>query len=400
MKKPIQPLLSIHVVWHPDFVEGQRLARKMLDRFQGDPLHDLNLRVGIPVLFPSMSAADGQAPQPIDAEQSELTAVVVLVNASLVGSPEWIEYFRVLERLAAKHALRTLLVPVIFDGNDLRALGTKIQAIRLDKWHCVDQEIAEARFFALLLHQLCRMLRVHLDAELEKTDSEAYLEAYLRKVQVFLSHSKHDSFGEPLALSLRKCIHDDLDLGSFFDLVDISPGLPFDDVILHSVRRSAIVVIHTDSYATREWCRREALEAKLHGRPIVVANCLADREERGFPYLGNVPVVRVNPTEPGRLIHVVVRLLEEILKQLLWEGRTRKYVAQKKPGVEFVSSWPELLTLVRIGRASAGSKSKRGPLTLVYPDPPLSNEEERLFEALLPGTDLKSFRQWQAATGL
>ena len=106
MKKPIQPLLSIHVVWHPDFVEGQRLARKMLDRFQGDPLHDLNLRVGIPVLFSSMSAADGQAPQPIDAEQSELTAVVVLVNASLVGSPEWIEYFRVLERLAAKHALR------------------------------------------------------------------------------------------------------------------------------------------------------------------------------------------------------------------------------------------------------------------------------------------------------
>jgi hypothetical protein len=56
-----------------------------------------------------------------------------------------------------------------------------------------------------------------------------------------------------------------------------------------------MVAIHTDSYSSREWCRREIIEAKRWNVPLVVANGISNLDERGFPYMGNVPVVRLEP---------------------------------------------------------------------------------------------------------
>ncbi|NVL83801.1 TIR domain-containing protein, partial [Escherichia coli] len=79
------------------------------------------------------------------------------------------------------------------------------------------------------------------------------------------------------------------ELQTFFDANDIAPGHKFALEIFNSIEHSALVVVRTDAYASREWCRREVIEAKRRARPIVVIDALTKAEERGFPYLGNVP---------------------------------------------------------------------------------------------------------------
>ena len=48
------------------------------------------------------------------------------------------------------------------------------------------------RFIFELTYETCRMLRHYLERLKHPNDGEAELELYLKKVQIFLSHSKHD----------------------------------------------------------------------------------------------------------------------------------------------------------------------------------------------------------------
>lgn len=121
-----------------------------------------------------------------------------------------------------------------------------------------------------------RMLRTMLEGDPD-------LASHMKKVRVFLSHSKHDDFGERVARRIRDWLHDDVQLSVFLDIVDIPAGLPPDDVLEKEVRRSAVLVVYSDSFSSREWCGREVLVAKESDRPIVVADCIEDLDERAFP---------------------------------------------------------------------------------------------------------------------
>ena len=175
-------------------------------------------------------------------------------------------------------------------------------------------------------------------------EEEEELKQYLKKVEIFLSHSKHDPNGERIARLIRDALFRGDGLESFFDVHDIPAGLRFNKVLLQKVKVSAVVAIHTDSYSSREWCRREIIEAKRWNVPLVVTNCLSDLDERGFPYMGNVPVVRMDPTAADRIEYVIGRLLDEVLKDFLW----RCWVAvggSVETDVVFLPRPPELISL-------------------------------------------------------
>ena len=122
------------------------------------------------------------------------------------------------------------------------------------------------------------------------------------------------SNGERIAHLIRGQLYESHGLASFFDVNDIPAGLRFQKVLLQQVKVSAVVAIHTDSFSSREWCRREITEAKRWNVPLVVANCISQLDERAFPYMGNVPVVRMDPEAPERIDLIVGRLLDEVLK--------------------------------------------------------------------------------------
>lgn len=118
------------------------------------------------------------------------------------------------------------------------------------------------------------------------------------------------------------------------------------------------------------------------------------RPQLGFvtvpPYLGNVPIVRMDPEKADRIEIIVGRLLDEVLKNFLWHCRIA-IEGDLGPSVAFVPRPPELISLAGLPPRVAGSE-----LTMVYPDPPLSQEEERLFEVVAPWLQLRSLNEWLA----
>ena len=184
---------------------------------------------------------------------------------------------------------------------------------------------------------------------------------------------------------IREWIANDVGVSVFFDVVDIPAGLPSDQVLDEGVRQSAIIVVYSDSYSSREWCMREVLVAKKNWRPMVVADCIEDTDERAFPYLGNVPFVRLNSNELHGMERVVGRLLDEVLKDFIWQFRTAN-LSIENPNVMFSRCEPELLTLVNM----TDNFPKKS--ALVYPGPPLTYRELRLLDGIGPA--VHSFSEW------
>jgi hypothetical protein len=388
---PIRPFLSIYIVWHPSFEQGESIAKSLFNHFRRDHYKNIAGGTGLSILYRSTPIPGAKLPLPIDFDEAETTAVIILSEQYLVNDPEWKRYTHELASLAETKGLSSRVFPVEMDECGLK-IGLKQQALRWNNWHGLKPEIKQQRLVSGLTYEFCLMLRHYLEHMKHPVESDEALIRYLRRVQVFLSYSKHDGDGERIALRIRNHIYKNHNLESFFDVRNIPPGLPFDRVLISQVGVSAFIAIYTDSYSSREWCRKEVIEAKRRRVPLVVANCINNLDERNFPYMGNVPVVRMNPKpiKEERIDFVIGCLLDEVLKDFLW--RCRVELVKGVSGVAFLSRPPELISLVGLDKSGSGT----GTSLIVYPDPPLGAEEERLFEELAPGIRLRSMIEWQA----
>ena len=139
---------------------------------------------------------------------------------------------------------------------------------------------------------------------------------------------------------------------------------------------------------SREWCRREVIEAKRRLKPMIVVDCLGDVDPRGMAYLGNVPVVRMELGRKDRIATIVSCLLEEIFRTWLWHCRVGPYLSDS-PEVLFTARPPELIALAALLPGSGDSTP-----TIVYPEPLLSADEERLFKTISPRVRMRTLTDW------
>jgi hypothetical protein len=387
MFEPTRPFLVVYVVWHPHFAAGATIAEVLREHFRRKLYENVAGGTGLSVIFRSTVTADLSTPLPIDLAEAETTAIVVLVDSTLAGDANWIAYVQELAACTEAAGLSARLFPVAIERSGLPLVEE--QALRWDQWTGTHSELCQ-RLVSEVTYEFCRMLRHYHEHLRHPTELETALEKYLKKVQIFLSHSKHDSDGERIAIFIRGRLSDGHGLSSFFDVHDIPAGIRFQRVLLKQVEQSAVVAIHTDSYSSREWCRREIIEAKRCNVPLVIANCIGDRDERGFPYMGNVPIVRMDPNTADRIDVIIGRLLDEVLKDFLWRCRV-ELIGNVDPSIIFVPRPPELILLAGLPAAADVPEP-----TIVYPDPPLSAEEERLFEAVAPRVHLRSLTEWLA----
>lgn len=386
-----KPFLVVYIIWHPDFAGGAGLAEILRGHFRRELYQNVAGGTGLSVIFRSEPLPETGKPLPINFSESETTAVLILAESCMANDPEWGTYLRELSTQSEIAGLGTHLFPIAIDGEGLN-LGLEEQALRWDQWiqdGSNDTANLHIRLISELTYEFCRMLRHYLEHLKQPEKDEDELLNYLKKVQIFLSHSKHDKDGERIAHLIREQLHSGHGLSSFFDVHDIPAGLRFHQVLLKQLAQSAVVAIHTDSYSSREWCRREIIEAKRNSVPLVVANCISELDERGFPYMGNVPIVRMDPQQAERINIIIARLLDEVLKDFLWRCRIQ-LVNTEQSAVQFVPRAPELISLAGLKFHGIGQP------TIVYPDPPLSSEEERLFEEVKPGIRLRSFTEWLA----
>lgn len=384
-----RPFLVLYVAWHPAFEGGRSIAKKLYDQYRRELYDNVAGGTGLSVIYRHAPDPATSAPQHIDLSEAETTAVVMFIDEHFASDEAYVTWARDLMDRTDAAGLGARVFPVAIDGA-LTRMGMAEQAIRWDGWSGMEESERLRRLISDLTYQFCRMLRTYHERLLRPDETEAALEQYLKKVQIFLSHSKHDADGERIAKEIRRRIFEGDGLASFFDVHDIPTGLRFDKVLLQQVKVSAVVAIHTDSFSSREWCRREIIEAKRWNVPLVVADCISDTDERGFPYMGNVPVVRMDPVKVDRIGHVIARLLDEVLKDFLWRCRVQLARGEAAKDVVFLPRSPELISL-------AGLSDMTGEhVVVVYPDPPLGAEEQRLFEQIAPRYQLRSLTEWLA----
>lgn len=384
-----RPFLVLYVVWHPAFSEGHVIAKKLFDHYRRELYSNVAGGTGLSVIYRQTPNPITSVPADLDFSEGETGAVVLLVDENFAGDKNYITWSQTLLTETEEIGLRARTFPVAI-SSDATRMGFAEQAVRWDRWSKLTIDARLRRLTSDLTYQFCRMLRSYLEHLRRPDEEEAALEQYLKKVQVFLSHSKHDGDGERIARLIREQIFNGNGLASFFDVHDIPTGLRFDKVLLQQVKVSAVIALHTDSFSSREWCRREIIEAKRWSVPLVVADCISDTDERGFPYMGNVPVIRMDPVKVDRIEDVVSRLLDEVLKDFLWRCRVQLIRSSGSVDAAFLPRSPELVSL-------AGLSGVPGENVLViYPDPPLGAEEQRLFEQIAPRYQLRSLTEWLA----
>jgi hypothetical protein len=357
----VAPVLVTYVAWHPHCQQAVRFARAIFTTLCSDPEVPASRGPGVPVRFRT-SAPDGEPPPGVPFGQAQHTAVFVLADDNLVADPVWRSYS---SGLAASAGPTDLMVPVTMTvpANLPPALAAR-QAIRLNG-------LPEAQQATYLLnnvmHDICRLL-----------DPDA------AQVRVFLSHAKKD--GLEITTTIRRYLHEVARLDDFFDTTDVPDGARFAELLREQAGcLPALLAIQTDTYASREWCRLEVLEAKRRHVPIVVLSAVQDREARSFPYMGNVPVVRWRG--PESLPFVVSALLSEVLRDRYFPRRVLEICSRHglSPDRHVFAYPPELVTLLanrQVIRTPDGSRA-----TYLYPDPPLGTEELQLLHQLDPGID-------------
>ena len=234
------------------------------------------------------------------------------------------------------------------------------------------------------------MIRHQTSEHSNDATSDAALGAYQEKVQVFLSHTKHDEHGARVTQSIRTWLNNETTLATFLDVQDIPAGVSFAPAIEYNIGQSVMAVIYTDCYSSRDWCQREILHAKRLQVPMLVVDCLQDADVRAFPYLGNTPTLRMDPDAMDRMEYIASRLLDEVFNSLLWKLHVER-LSNNQLNVAFMPRAPELVSLV-----TRPELIRSNEWHIVYPEPPLGEQETRLITNLGKQIRLYSLNQWLA----
>lgn len=394
---PSRAPFVLHVVWRLGCVAAPSIAEELRRHFASDRYHQIAGGAGLTVLLRDADGPESTAPPTIDWTAGQIVAVVALVDQAFATDSHWAAYLNDLARQADERGFATRLFPVALDA---ALANQEVQALR---WYCWPEGDRAGGRIRRLIRELTleftRMLRHWLADGRHSQENE--LQRYRENIQVFLSHSKHgkkgggvsqsehDEGGEAVAKAIRDWLHNHSALASFLDVYDMPGGVRFDAAIEDAIKHGVLVAIYTDSYSSREWCRREALLAKRHGVSMIVVDCLREKDDRAFPYLWNVPVIRMDVNQPERVELVAAALLDEVFKDYLWQQRIDAYRRSASRTV-FIPRPPELTT------AAFTEGVKDGEWAFVHPEPPLGQEELHLFANILPNVQVCSLNEWLA----
>jgi hypothetical protein len=352
MKKP--PLL-VHLIFHPGSKSARELATA-IHRALNDDSELPGLRV--PTRF-ACEDGSGFAPIFLDLDEAERSVVVILADDKMVIEPTivpegrmlWSEFVAELYERCEDSPHR--LIPVQLSANvyplDDRLAGASFLRGNLQR----EDDLVSWAIRALIV-EICRFL--HGDKRGNRMP-----------LRLFLSHAKQDINESPeVFTAIVNHLTATQPVETWVDSAKIPGGSQFADEIEAGVRDCALLALVTKSYSIREWCRKEMLLAKRHQRPLVVIDASEGVEIRSFPYGGNTPRIR---WFEGGAAAAVDLLLKETLRH---QHSILVLDREKKEADHILASSPEPTT---VGRSPKGS-------TILYPDPPVGDEEEEELEAL------------------
>jgi len=309
-----KPLLNVYLIWHPDADALCRpLAQAVFAQINRNSERPFARVIGIPTYYRCVPAANQAIPLAIDVTTAEHSVMVVLVENHLVCDEAWGRYAAELYTQTQADPGRHLFVPVALTGSafNLHPDIAKANFVRLFN---LDDETVKSRLMHYVLHALARLL-----ANQERTTAQGVKLSPL-PIKLFISHTKREAKALQLAEALKQAL-DNTQLDRFFDSVDIASGFRFDKEIDGNIQGAALIAIRSDRYSESPWCRVEVMSAKRSKCPIIVVDALHHHEERSFPYLSNVPVIRfdlessLSSPENHKQLHAIIDFaLREVLR--------------------------------------------------------------------------------------
>ena len=376
MKHP----LHIHVIWHPDFKDGSDYAKLIYSTFNRNTDQLFGRSTGIPVYFRSSIPATPRSNSlfGIDFTTAAQHCVVFLADIKMAISDDtWTnEITQLVKKAKADSGIR--IIPMAFTKDVMMGMGYLFDKIN---WARIYEGTAagdmKQYLLLILAHELCKQLYVN-DPEF----SEEPGNATKSPIKLFISHAKVD--GLKIAEQIKKYIEQFTIIDLFFDARSISQGEDFAEILKEGIynpelqkQKSTLLVIQTDLYSTREWCRFEVLTAKKYNCPAIVVNAIQNGEGRGFPYMANVPTIRWSDGSEQSNAPVILRILTATMRETLRIKFKEQFLdySLSELGMsnrEHISlaNTPELLDLIN------HQKKFCAPETLViYPDPPLGENE-------------------------
>ena len=340
--------LAVVVAYDKQFTGGLPVYENLyhlLCRNANEPLVD---GLDIPVYFQT-NQENGEIIDVRKGINADKVIVLLLVDVCMFNSFDWTNYIDKLVKEDKAGTVKVLPVALCqYAFNINHELG-KQQYIRLKNYDIRDcwQEFL-IRFYDNLIRTIC--------------DSK-------EKLQIFISHTKkdEDSLGVEKAKELKTYLRSDTKLNSFYDANDIIDGYSFGDQIEEHVKKSLLVILETSTYSDREWCRIETIVGKEYHVPTVVVSLFNGTIPRTFPYLGNTPKIRFDKNWD----EVICLLLRTALDKYYEERYLEKF---KLADSKIIPMMPEFINIGKVD----------GVNQILYPEPPLGNEELEVVKRQFP----------------
>lgn len=431
---PSPTVLDIYVVWHPRDHAGQDVFNKLVthyhsERFSGLAGSAIEVFSRSLPLTPETEAPcpiatrDGQVGHGIDNTDisdrrtpantaSPFTVIIPVIGRHLISAAhdndsKWASYLRSLctvrDAALASHSPHLLVVPIIgakglnTSGEVISSLTNRQGMVLHDNAYApgaLTRDVGQAIVQCLLWKQTGML-----------SSSESPL------LRVFISHARGDIPANDLTghtpqgvIAKVKAIAQQTRLNTFFDVYDIQADSEWNSSIRERARTSALLMVRTDSYSSREWTQREVFEAKQAGMPIVCLSALNAGESRGSFLLDHVPTIACPQIPEGwappegtqaedpvdkAIVAALNRLVDEALKFALWrcqeipahanlaKANTTQSTSKNHPGFDCAPPTPPeptvLLKFIQEHRQTYGNDKH---LWLIHPDPPLLPAEQ------------------------
>src|SRR5712671_1822913 len=297
------------------------------------------------------------------------TVTVVFVDRSLLdngGDALW-NWLEECWKLTAAPNGRHAMLAVAMEERVGREYSSKRPAFsnhQLLEVHDLGESAIRPAMLALRVLHECRL---RLAEALPKVPGET--PGYLR---LFISHAKID--GLPLAHALKHQIASIAWLRAFYDADDLPSGCDWQKELERGVGSSLIVMLRTEIYESRHWCKQEVLWADEYATPAVLVEARTglDHPAGALPF-DRVPTVRI---PDGNLLRILFLALREGLRFLLFIRRVEQMkqngTLPKPVELRVFSFAPSMSALLRACRVLTDSKQPSStPRMILYPDPPL-----------------------------
>lgn len=379
---PAAAPLQILMFRHPDDAEVPRYENAVVRAFQGGKEAGEYLATGedLGIQLELFSDTPPQAaPETLDAFCHTLVVVFadqVFLSESSVALWDWlVSCWTHTDASNGRH----LMLVVAMDERQGRAFTAKrpeLEALQLLLVYDLGEYAIRPAMLALRILHECRVL---LATALPTTNG--HRPGYLK---LFISHAKID--GLPLAHALKHQIESTGWLEDFYDVDDLPAGRNWQRELEQGVGSSLIIMLRTEAYDGRRWCRQEVLWADEYATPAVLVDARTSlNHPAGILPFERVPTVRI---PDGNLLRILFLALREGLRFLHF---TRRVQEMKQSGMlpsplelRVFSFPPSMSALLRAcGSLSNSTEPATTPRWILYPDPPLRSGLYEAAQALV-----------------